>query len=76
MLKRPQFAGVRAAIFVHAGVSGRRIDAIAKFGAEIIRMPGTYDDAVAVASRVCAAKDDARTKIELWPQDYNDVETA
>lgn len=44
-----QLMGARAVIFVHSGVSQGRIDAIARFGAEIIRVSGTYDDSVAEA---------------------------
>lgn len=38
--------GAACHVFVHEGVSQGRIDAIAAFGAEIHRVPGTYDDAV------------------------------
>ncbi len=38
--------GAACAIFVHAGVSQGRIDAIARHGAAIRVVPGTYDDAV------------------------------
>ena len=34
------------AIFVHEGVSQGRVDAIARFGARVIVVPGNYDDAV------------------------------
>ncbi|WP_027555521.1 diaminopropionate ammonia-lyase [Bradyrhizobium sp. Cp5.3] len=44
--------GARAVIFVHAGVSDERVAAIARFGAEIIRVAGSYDDSVKEASRV------------------------
>ena len=44
----------RCVIYLHATVSAGRETAIAAFGAEIRRVPGTYDDAV----RACAA--DAR----------------
>ncbi len=37
---------VRCVIFIHAAVSQRRADAIASYGAEIRRVPGTYDDAL------------------------------
>ncbi len=50
-----EIAGARAVIFIHAGVSHARADAIAKFGAEIRRFPGTYDDSVAEAARVADA---------------------
>ncbi|NID14589.1 diaminopropionate ammonia-lyase [Luteibacter yeojuensis] len=46
--------GAQSAIVVHEGVSGPRVDAIRNAGATIIRVPGTYDDAVAQASRLCA----------------------
>ncbi len=44
--------GAACVIFVHAGVSQGRIDAIARFGADIRVVPGTYDNAVREASRV------------------------
>ena len=40
-------------IFVHATVSQGRVDAIAAFGADVVRVPGNYDDAVREADR-CA----------------------
>lgn len=49
-----RLVGARAAIFVHEGVTPERVAAIARFGAEVIRVAGTYDDAVAEASRRCA----------------------
>jgi diaminopropionate ammonia-lyase len=42
--------GAACAIFVHEGVSQGRIDAIARFGAAIHVVPGTYDDAVRAAA--------------------------
>ena len=42
--------GAACAIFVHAGVSRGRIDAIARYGAAIHVVPGTYDDAVCAAA--------------------------
>jgi diaminopropionate ammonia-lyase len=38
-------------IFVHETVSQGRVDAIARFGARIVRVPGNYDDAVREADR-------------------------
>jgi diaminopropionate ammonia-lyase len=38
-------------IFVHASVSPSRVDAIARYGAQVRRVPGTYDDAVREAAR-------------------------
>jgi diaminopropionate ammonia-lyase len=43
-------AGARAAIFIHEGVSQGRADAIARFGAEVVRAGRTYEDSV----RLCA----------------------
>ncbi len=42
--------GCRSVIYVHATVSAARIEAIAAFGARIMRCPGTYDDAVRQAA--------------------------
>lgn len=43
--------GARAVVLMHRGVSAPRAQAIADFGAEVVRVPGTYDDAVAEAAR-------------------------
>jgi diaminopropionate ammonia-lyase len=43
----------KCVIFVHEGVSQGRVDAIARFGAEVRRVPGNYDDAVRQADQ-CA----------------------
>ncbi|RUW58856.1 diaminopropionate ammonia-lyase [Mesorhizobium sp. M7A.F.Ca.US.008.03.1.1] len=51
-----QLVGARAAIFVHAGVSEERIAAIARYGAEMIRVDGNYDDSVRQAAQVSAEK--------------------
>jgi diaminopropionate ammonia-lyase len=42
-------------IFVHETVSQGRVDAIAAFGAEVVRVPGNYDDAVREADRCARA---------------------
>lgn len=41
----------RCVIYVHEGVSQGRRDAIARYGAEIRIVPGTYDDAVRACTR-------------------------
>ncbi|MCD8517060.1 MAG: diaminopropionate ammonia-lyase [Burkholderiaceae bacterium] len=41
-----QTFGCRCVIYVHALVSESRADAIAQFGAEVIRIAGNYDDSV------------------------------
>lgn len=51
-----QLVGAKAVIFVHGGVSEERIAAIARFGAEMKRVTGTYDDSVVEAARVAAAE--------------------
>nr|WP_294508180.1 diaminopropionate ammonia-lyase [uncultured Rhodopila sp.] len=48
----------RCVIFVHETVSQGRMDAIAAYGAEVVRVPGTYDDAVREADR--------RARTEGW----------
>lgn len=47
--------GCRCVIYIHETVSKGRADAIAAFGAEVRRVPGTYDDAVRQAARDAAA---------------------
>ena len=43
--------GCRCVVFVHEGVSQGRRDAIARTGAEVREVPGTYDDSVRAARR-------------------------
>ena len=49
-------AGCRCVIFVHETVSPGRVAAIARLGAEVRRVPGTYDDAVRAAAATAAAE--------------------
>lgn len=62
-----QLVGANCAIFVHAGVSDERIAAIARFGAEIIRVDGNYDESVAWASRVAKEKGWITVSDTSWP---------
>jgi diaminopropionate ammonia-lyase len=62
-----RLVGAKARIFVHDGVSARRMDAIAQLGAEIIRVTGTYDDAVAEATRICAENEWLLVSDTSWP---------
>src|ERR1700729_1225380 len=39
-----RLVGASAVVFVHSGVSQERVAAIARFGAEIVRVAGSYDD--------------------------------
>lgn len=45
-----QLAGARCVIYLHAHVSQGREDAIAAYGAEIVRVTGSYDDSVRQAA--------------------------
>jgi len=51
-----ELVGARSVIFMHGGVSEPRAAAIARFGAEIVRVPGTYDDSIVEAARVANEK--------------------
>lgn len=62
-----QLMGARAVIFVHAGVSQGRIDAIARYGAEIVRVAGNYDASVAEAARVAAREGWTVLSDTSWP---------
>jgi diaminopropionate ammonia-lyase len=59
--------GAKAVIFVHSGVSEERVAAIARFGADMIRVKGTYDDSVAEAARVAAAQGWIVVSDTSWP---------
>jgi diaminopropionate ammonia-lyase len=59
--------GARSAIFVHTGVSENRVAAIARFGAEMIRVAGSYDDSVAQAARVGAERGWTVVSDTSWP---------
>jgi diaminopropionate ammonia-lyase len=62
-----QLVGTRAAIFVHSGVSDERVAAIAQYGAQMIRVSGTYDDSVAAAKRICGEKGWTLVSDTSWP---------
>jgi diaminopropionate ammonia-lyase len=53
-----QLFGCRCVIYIHATVSEGRRAAIAKYGAEVIRVPGNYDDSVRHA--------EAQAKANRW----------
>lgn len=59
--------GARSVIFVHGGVSDRRVAAIAHFGAEMVRVEGTYDDSVIEAARVANEKGWTIVSDTSWP---------
>ncbi|KRB30707.1 PLP-dependent lyase/thiolase [Mesorhizobium sp. Root695] len=62
-----QLVGARTAIFVHAGVSEERIAAIGRYGAEMIRVDGNYDDSVRQAAQVSAEKGWTVVSDTSWP---------
>ncbi|RWE44049.1 MAG: diaminopropionate ammonia-lyase [Mesorhizobium sp.] len=62
-----ELVGAKAAIFVHAGVSDERVAAIARYGAEIIRVDGNYDDSVRQAARIAAEKGWTVVSDTSWP---------
>ena len=57
----------RCVIFVHETVNQARIDAIAAYGAEIRRVPGTYDDAVRAAARQAETEGWMVASDTSWP---------
>lgn len=62
-----QRLGCRCVIFVHGTVSQGRVDAIAAFGAEVRRVPGTYDDAVREADRIARQENWFVVSDTSWP---------
>ncbi len=59
--------GCRCVIYVHETVSQGRVDAIARYGAEVRRVPGTYDDAVRAAAAEAEAKGWFVVSDTSWP---------
>ncbi len=51
-----QMLGCRCVIYIHATVSVGRRDAIARYGAQVVRTTGNYDDSVQEAERDARAK--------------------
>lgn len=62
-----QLVGAQCVIFVHAGVTQERADAIAAFGARIVRVDGNYDDSVEEASRVAEENGWIVVSDTSWP---------
>lgn len=62
-----RLVGARSVIFVHAGVSQERSDAIASFGAEMRRVNGGYDDSVREAARVSEEQGWTVISDTSWP---------
>ncbi len=62
-----RLVGARSVVFVHSGVSQERVAAIARFGAEIVRVAGSYDDSVEEAARVAAENSWTIVSDTSWP---------
>jgi diaminopropionate ammonia-lyase len=62
-----QMIGAKAVIFVHSGVSDERVAAIARFGARMVRIDGTYDDSVEQAERICKENGWLVVSDTSWP---------
>ena len=59
--------GAACVVFVHPGVSQGRRHAIARYGAEVREVPGTYDDSVRAASAAAAAHGWHVVSDTSWP---------
>jgi diaminopropionate ammonia-lyase len=59
--------GCRCVIFIHRAVSVGRAEAIARYGAEVRRVAGTYDDAVHEAARTAAREGWFVVSDTSWP---------
>lgn len=62
-----QMLGASAVIYVHAGVSQERVNAIARYGPRIVRVAGTYDDSVAEAARASEEQGWQLVSDTSWP---------
>jgi diaminopropionate ammonia-lyase len=62
-----EFVGAKSVVFVHAGVSEERIAAIARFGADMVRVAGNYDDSVKQAADVATARGWTVVSDTSWP---------
>ena len=60
-------SGADCVIFVHAGVSEARAEAIAAYGATVRRVAGSYDDAVREAARVAGEAGWVVVSDTSWP---------
>lgn len=67
-----QRAGVPCVIFLHEKVSAAREAAIAQYGARIIRVPGSYDDAVRECAQISAQNNWQIISDTTW-EGYQDI---
>ena len=59
--------GARCVVFVHPGVTPGRRDAMARYGAEVREVPGTYDDSVRACAAAAAAEGWHVVSDTSWP---------
>ncbi|MFN8675954.1 MAG: diaminopropionate ammonia-lyase [Thermomicrobiales bacterium] len=62
-----QLVGAMSVIFVHSGVSAERVAAIARYGARMIRVEGSYDESVREAARVAGEQGWTIVSDTTWP---------
>jgi diaminopropionate ammonia-lyase len=62
-----ELVGAKSVVFVHSGVSEERVAAIARFGAEMVRVAGSYDDSVEEAARVADMNGWTIVSDTSWP---------
>jgi diaminopropionate ammonia-lyase len=67
-----RIAGCGCVIFIHGGVSAARAEAIARFGAEVRRTEGSYDDSVREAAEVAAREGWTVVSDTSW-EGYEDI---
>jgi diaminopropionate ammonia-lyase len=65
-------AGIRAVIYVHAGVSEGRAEAIRSFGAEVVREGSNYDASVRASAEAAARNGWQIVSDTSWPG-YEDI---
>lgn len=67
-------AGCRCTVYIHAGVSAARARAIADQGAQVVRIDGHYDDAVALANQEARRQGWHVVSDTSWPG-YEEIPT-
>ncbi len=67
-----ELAGARSVIYLHDHVSQGREDAIASYGADIVRVKGTYDDSVLKAAEDAGSRGWIVLSDTSWPG-YEDI---
>ena len=63
-----RLVGARAVVFVHERVSEARVEGLRELDADVVRVPGVYDDAVGEAARRAAESGWAIVSDTAWPE--------